>query len=155
MEPDYSAEKVLSQVTDYLTPAIEDAADESLVSRGDSNVTFLAVKPSSDVLKSFKAAAGALRAQARFVLVQSGAAADTVRALTVDGDETWDGVGDLAAWIKPRTLPLVADYDYSLLKRYEAAGLPLAKLWVDERGETPEVAGAKAREIVAAAAKEL
>jgi len=48
---------------------------------------------------------------------------------------TWDDDGtEFLNWVRPRTMPVLQTYDFDKRETYESLGLPVAKVWIDDKG---------------------
>merc|ERR1719329_1872166 len=46
---------------------------------------------------------------------------------------TQDNGTALYEWVRPRSIPLLQEYDWQLRETYEKLGLPVAKVWFDDK----------------------
>jgi len=91
-----------------------------------------------------KKVAGLMRGELVFAAVLNSDAAGPVElwphkqnfSFKYDGSLADNGTA-LHDWVKPRSIPLLQDYDWQLRETYEKLGLPIAKIWTDDKDKNP------------------
>lgn len=136
----YNEDDVLKEAVKFTSPAIQvikSAADLEPFKENTTITGFFASEASAEY-KPFKKAANTLRGEMVFA-AQFGSAAQV--ELFPKGQKTpykyeltaQKGSDDeFLAWIRPRALPLLQQYDWKLRDEYEKLNLPIAKVWIND-----------------------
>mmetsp|Transcript_16651 Transcript_16651/g.45486 ORF Transcript_16651/g.45486 Transcript_16651/m.45486 type:complete len:716 (-) Transcript_16651:107-2254(-) len=141
----YSEDQLLGDLKKFLTPAVTvlSAAKEVVPMREKNTTCFGAfASEASPKYALFKKVAGLLRGKLVFAATFGEDKAvelwPQTQNFSFKYEGTWDDNGtEFLTWVKPRSIPLLQEYDWQLRETYENLGLPLAKLWINDQDKNP------------------
>jgi len=151
MKAKWSDSELLGEVSVYLEPAVRLISSvDSINGLKASNSTCVGsfASNTSKEFLLFSRVANIVRLQGVDVVfaAQFDAKMPTVElwpvrlntSLAYDGTFADNGTA-LLDWVKPRALPVLQEYSWQLRETYESLGLPIAKLWLDDKDENPSL----------------
>jgi len=145
LKAQWSETELLSNLAKFLLPAVQVLKDlGEAAPLKETNTTCIGRFTSEASLEFalFKKVAGLMRGE----LVFAAAFGETApmelwpqkQNFSFKFDGSWKDNGTaLYDWIKPRSIPLLQEYDWQLRETYEKLGLPIAKVWIDDKDKNP------------------
>jgi thiol-disulfide isomerase/thioredoxin len=145
MKSKWSETDLLSEVVKYLSPAVEmlkSAGEAGSLKEKNTTCVGLFSSDTSAKYKLFKKIAGMMRGDLVFAAAFGEEAGVELfpfnQSTAFKYDGTWEDNGTaLMDWMRPRAIPLLQEYDWQLREVYEKVGLPIVRLWLDDKDSDP------------------
>lgn len=144
---------LLESVRLYLNPAVQIVGKaEEIEELRKANTTCIGQFKSMDdaSFKAFQVAAGRMRGELVFAATLGGITDALIKLWPIDQEKPFEYdklAGDnavaagekLVDWVRPRAIPLLQKYEWSMRATYENLGLPIAKIWIDDKTPKPSL----------------
>jgi thiol-disulfide isomerase/thioredoxin len=135
------------EIHKFLDPAVQVMKDAGEVEAYKKKNTTCMGKFASDTspeYRLFKKIAGLMRGDLVFAAVFGESAPVEIwpqnQNFSFKYDGSWSDNGtEFHDWLKPRSVPLLQEYDWQLREMYEKLNLPLAKIWIDDKDANPSL----------------
>jgi len=145
LKAQWSETELLSHLEKRLTPAVQILKDPSEAAPlKQTNTTCLGrfASEASPEFAIYKKVARLMRGQAIFAATSGEAAPLELwphkQNFSFKFEGSWQDNGTvLHEWVKPRSIPLLQEYDWQLRETYVQLNLPLAKIWIDDKDQNP------------------
>jgi len=145
MKSKWSEEELLRDVVKYLTPAVRvlnESKEADTLKEKNTTCVGSFVSQASPKYALFKRVAGLMRGELVFAAAFG---EDKPLELWPQGQSfsfkyegMWEDNGTaLFDWVRPRSIPLLQEYDWQLRETYEKLNLPLAKVWINDEDKNP------------------